>query len=202
MLFEERIDLPTGPQTVMRSRPLGLGDGDVLLWIQGDGDVPVEHNPVAAALGSGHLLISPMNGREASGQIAARCLALIETMDLRPVTVIGHSFGVSAALGLAARHGEVISRLVLISPLRSSVHDLPGPFPDDPPPSLVIAARSVDESPMTTAERARSLLPGAQVVVLSSGSSAATLDEPIDVLRALRGFLGSRIPAWALELIG
>jgi hypothetical protein len=55
----------------MRSRPLGLGDGDVLLWIQGDGDVPVEHDPVAAALGSRHLLISPVNGREEGEQVAA-----------------------------------------------------------------------------------------------------------------------------------
>jgi hypothetical protein len=38
--------------------------------------------------------------------------------------------------------------------------------------------------------------------VLSSGGPAVTLDEPIDVLRALEGFLGSPIPAWAFELVG
>jgi pimeloyl-ACP methyl ester carboxylesterase len=201
MLFEERIDVPAGPQPVMRSRPLGLGDGDAVLWIQGDGDGPVERNPVAAALGSRHLLISPVIRREEREQVAARCLALIRTMDLRPVTVVGHGSGVSAALELVAGHGEVVSRLVLLPPPSSSLPDLPGPFPSDPPPSLVVASRSVGESPTRTAERVRSLLPNAQVSVLSSGGAAVTVDEPIDVLRALQRFLGAPIPAWAVELI-
>jgi pimeloyl-ACP methyl ester carboxylesterase len=76
--------------------------------------------------GSGY---STASGRQPDlhGQ-AAMVAALIETLELGPVVLAGHSLGGALSLALVEARPDLVSRLTLIAPLTQAISDVPPQF--------------------------------------------------------------------------
>ncbi len=107
------------------------GDGPPLLLIAGFGSDSQSWAPVIPLLSAHHRLIMPDN--RAAGrteppdaetsveQMAADCVALLDTLGLDQIDVLGHSMGGMIAMYLAAEWPQRVDRLILSAtqPVRS-----------------------------------------------------------------------------------
>lgn len=59
---------------------------------------------------------------------AAMIAALIEALDLAPVTLVGHSLGGALSLALVEARPDLVTRLALIAPLTQVIEDVPPQF--------------------------------------------------------------------------
>jgi len=77
--------------------------------------------------GSGYSVRAP-GASAALGAQADALAALIDTLALGRVVVVGHSLGGAVALALAQRHPQKVAGLALVSPLTQLVQDIPVAF--------------------------------------------------------------------------
>ena len=103
--YEER---GSGPPLVLVH---GLG-GSTALWRDVDGDLARDFRVVAYDMrGAGRTASGPP-GPVAFEQLVGDLLALIEGLDLGPVSLVGHSLGGTVVLALAAGHPEHVAAVV------------------------------------------------------------------------------------------
>lgn len=99
------------------------GDGPVLLLLHGLTDCADSFARLVPCLPGYHLIIPDLRGHGASfraqdlslGAFVNDLSQLLDALDIRHATVIGHSMGALIALGLAARRRDIIDRLVLLA---------------------------------------------------------------------------------------
>jgi pimeloyl-ACP methyl ester carboxylesterase len=103
------------------------GDGPLMMLVPGAGDVRSEYRHLAPHLTEAGIRVVTVDLRghgesstdwESYGvaETADDLVAVIDSLDAGPVTVIGTSFAPAAALWAAADRPDLIDRLVLISP--------------------------------------------------------------------------------------
>ena len=102
------------------------GDGPCVVFVHGTGTHRLTFEPVLDALPDGSALVTydRRGFGETDGQLARRMdqhaddlAALVHHLALGPATVIAQSGGAVAALQLAARRPELVSRLILAEPV-------------------------------------------------------------------------------------
>jgi pimeloyl-ACP methyl ester carboxylesterase len=120
------------------------GGGTVVLGIHGITGSCMQLAPVARRLDSALSLVAPdLRGRGASNGLPAPfgmqahaddCAAVLRAVGDRPVVVLGESMGAYVAVVLAARHPELVERLVLAD------GGIPLPVPHGLDPEAVVEA--------------------------------------------------------------
>lgn len=138
----ELLDVAVSGGTLRVAR-LGRGERSALA-LHGITSSHLQFVPLARHLGSGLSLLAPdLRGRGASNHLpgpygmeahAEDCARVLAELAAGPVPVLGHSMGAYVAVVLAARHPELVSRLVLAD------GGIPVPLPDDVDPDVVMKA--------------------------------------------------------------
>ena len=105
-------------------RPAGRSEGPVVM-LHGLGVSSASLGPLAMQLAERHVVAVvdlPGFGRTATdrvwttAEVAAAVAVALQRRSLHRVTLVGHSWGCHVAAMLAARHPELVSRLVMLSP--------------------------------------------------------------------------------------
>ncbi|MDE3085402.1 MAG: alpha/beta hydrolase [Acidobacteriota bacterium] len=119
-------------------------DGEVVLGLHGITGSSMQLVPVARRLPAGWSVVAPdLRGRGASNHLpgpygmeahAEDCAAVLSAVSEGPVVVLGESMGAYVAVVLAARHPEVVARLVLAD------GGIPLPVPPGLDPDVVLEA--------------------------------------------------------------
>ncbi|MCX2864575.1 alpha/beta fold hydrolase [Paucibacter sp. PLA-PC-4] len=123
----DRVELRAVPGVHLHLRDTGPRSAPALLMIHGFGASLHSWEPWAAALSETYRVIridlpgSGLSPPDPSGvytdaRTEQLLLALLDQLEVPHVTLIGHSIGGRIAWGMAARHPERITRLVLIAP--------------------------------------------------------------------------------------
>lgn len=123
----DRVELRAVPGVHLHLRDTGPRSAPALLMIHGFGASLHTWEPWAAALSETYRVIridlpgSGLSPPDPSGvytdaRTEQLLLALLDQLEVPHVTLIGHSIGGRIAWGMAARHPERITRLVLIAP--------------------------------------------------------------------------------------
>lgn len=200
MFTGEVIDLPTGPQPILRAGPSGRPP---VLWLQDSADMPVVRNPVAAAMASMHEIVVPYVGdlRNTAtvgiagvvASVATRCATLLQALALHDVLVIGHRLGSLPAAELYAE--RLVAQIALIAPPQSSrpVRTRDFVLGDS---QLVITCDTGEPREHLKTAALEHLLETAPRVRIPGATMTIAFDEPIDVIYALQLFAAPATWPW------
>jgi pimeloyl-ACP methyl ester carboxylesterase len=121
---EDALHLVHTGATTLPDVPPALDRGALLLFLHGADGNAGQWRSTLASLGGAHSGLAidlPGHGRSTGLLGLAGCqayadavIALARTLHLRPVVVVGHGFGATVALGIAARAPELVRALVLV----------------------------------------------------------------------------------------
>jgi lipase len=131
-----------GTLRVLVHRPTGEATLPPVLGLHGVTASAMSLQPVARLLGPDAVVAAPdLRGRGASGQLpppygmtvhADDCAAVVETLGLDPVIVVGESMGGYVGVVFAAKHPELVKSVVLVD------GGIPLPLPPGVPTDVIL----------------------------------------------------------------